>query len=370
MERWSNYMAYTGTNPFSVSFTAMKLRYHDYDNSIESLNFLNPTDKVNVFINFESVLNNLSMMRDIDTKLLLERKFPTIFESEMINLCAHYKKFFRGNGLDTKVFLYYTDLSSPDFINYKYNDEYRSYYINKYLQNPKFQLLGNKLLDVIIPRVQKISEFIPNVYFINAPRIDGSLVPFIISKEYPDSKNFIISTDKYDTQYLLYRDKFCVHYIKRSSSGSGVFCNFEKYISDLFKENYEENNESSLFLNPSFYSLLLSSLGDKPRSLEPLKGIGVKTVMKYLSSGINDGLFTKQSGSIDMILKTFPEDQEERANENFHCFNIEKQYSDLTQKEIFQITNQIVDRSDFTSLIQLNNEDYRDYPLMLPELTS
>ena len=149
-------MAYTGTNPFSVSFTAMKLRYHDYDNSIESLNFLNPTDKVNVFINFESVLNNLSMMRDIDTKLLLERKFPTIFESEMINLCAHYKKFFRGNGLDTKVFLYYTDLSSPDFINYKYNDEYRSYYINKYLQNPKFQLLGNKLLDVIIPRVQKI----------------------------------------------------------------------------------------------------------------------------------------------------------------------------------------------------------------------
>ena len=106
---------YGYTNPFGVCFTSMKIRYADYDSSIDSLNFITPNDKVNVFISFESVLNNLSMITDLDTKLLQYRDYPTIIESETINLCAHYKRFFRGNGLDTRVFIYYTDLSSSIF---------------------------------------------------------------------------------------------------------------------------------------------------------------------------------------------------------------------------------------------------------------
>ena len=101
--------SYGYTNPFTVCFTTMKIRYSDYDSSIDKLKFVKPDDKVNVFINLESVLTNLSMVKDIGNKLLLERQFPTILESEFINLCAHYKRFFRGNGLQTRVFLYYTD---------------------------------------------------------------------------------------------------------------------------------------------------------------------------------------------------------------------------------------------------------------------
>ena len=72
-------------NPFSICFVLMKQRYNDYDNSIEKLNFVNRNDKINVFINFESVLSNLSMIKDIDNKLLLERNFPIILESEALN---------------------------------------------------------------------------------------------------------------------------------------------------------------------------------------------------------------------------------------------------------------------------------------------
>ena len=176
------------------------------------------------------------MVKDIDSKLLLERNFPTILESEAINLCAHYKKFFRGNGLETNVFLYYTDLSSNEFPNSN-NDEYRSFYLNKYLNNPKFQLLGNKMVDVIIPRIQKIMEFIPNVYMIKSKNIEGSLIPLIIANEYSDHKNFIISTDRNDTQYQLINN-FCMHYIKKSPFGAQIFNTFEKYICDLFKEQF------------------------------------------------------------------------------------------------------------------------------------
>ena len=361
-------MTYGYTNPFSICFTSMKLRYHEYDTSIESLNFVKPGDSVNVFISFESILNNLSTLQDIDNKLLLERNFSTILESETINLCAHYKRFFRENGLTTRVFLYYTDLNSDDFVEHKYNEEYRSFYKNKFLRNPKFQLLGNKLIDRIIPRVSKITEYIPGVYFISAKNIEGSTIPWIISKKYPESKNFIITTDKYDTLYLFYPELFCLHFIKKSRVGTSVIFNRDKYISDIFNGDCDTPN-ISMFQNPYFYDLLLSSLGDKIRSIDTLKGVGYKTIGKFISNGISDGKITKETTSIELLKEIFPCEYHEDLVDNFNCINILEHLKNFTDRHIFHITNQIIDRSDYNSLIQLNQEDYREYPLMLPELT-
>lgn len=360
--------SYGYTNPFTVCFTSMKLRYADYDSSIEKLNFVNKDDKINVFINMESVLNNLSTISSIDNKLLLERNFPTILESEFINLCAHYKRFFRGNGLPTRVFLYYTDLSSSTFQNFKYNDEYRSFYINKYMLNPKFQLLGNRLVDTIIPKIQKIMEFIPDVHFINATNIEGSMVPLIIANQDKTYKNFIVSTDKYETQYQLSPKRFCMHYIKRSPVGAAILDRFDKTISYIFKESLE-NNTIELLSNPSFYSAVIGAIGDKLRSIDPLKGIGCKSVLKCLNTGIDEKIITKDTTSIEMIAKSFPEEQAELEIGNYNCISIAKQYSEISEKDMFSITNQIVNRFDYNSLMKLNETVYKDYPLMLQELT-
>lgn len=360
--------SYEYTNPFSVCFTTMKIRYSEYDSSISKLNFVNKDSKVNVFINFESVLNNLSMIKDLDNKLLLQRNFQTILESEAINLCAHYKKFFRGNGLETRVFLYYTDLNSSQFKNFKYNDEFRSYYINKYLNNPRYQLLGSKTVQNMIPRLQKIMEFIPNVSFINATNIEGSLIPYIIAKQDPSYKNFIVSTDNYETQYLLQKNDFCLHYIRRiPACGAMIFNTFDNFIQYIFRDDDSINTE--LFNNPTFYSTLMSVVGDKNRSVEPLKGIGIKTIYKYLNNGISDGVITDKTESISMICDALPDDIKELTSDNYSCVDIMKQYSELSTQDIYSITNQIVNRFDFNSLRQLNATDYKDFPLMLPELT-
>ena len=52
-------------DPFSVCFNILKMRYKDYDESITSKNFLYPTDKINLFINLESVFKNISMIPKI-----------------------------------------------------------------------------------------------------------------------------------------------------------------------------------------------------------------------------------------------------------------------------------------------------------------
>lgn len=362
-------MPYGYTNPFSVCFTSMKLRYQDYDRSISDHGILSSNDEVNVFISFESVLNNLSTIQDLDNKLLLERQFPIILESEMINLCAHYKRFFRGNGLNVKVFLYYTDLMSNDFSEFSINDEYRSFYCNKYLRNPKFQLLGKRLCERIVPRVSKILEFIPDVYFISAKDMDGSLIPAIIANHFPDRKNFIITTDKFESQYLL-NPKFCTHFIKKNRyTGTKIISQFGTYISDLMKDENDTAEESAMYMNPSFYTLLMSAIGDKMRSITPLKGIGVKTVTKMLSVGIHDGLITPQTNTIELLKDIFPNDQKDEVVTNFKCTNISDRMKNITDQQIFDITSQIVDQFDFNSLIRLNQTEYTDYPFMLEALT-
>lgn len=356
-------------NPFSICFNMMKLRYQSYDQSIDSLNFIVPTDEVNVFISFESVMTNLSTIQDVDNKLLLERNFPTILEAETLNLAAHYKRFFRGNGLKTNVFFYYTDLGSDEFVEFEHNDEYRSYYINKFMQNPKFQLLGHKLQETIIPTVQTICEYIPYVYFISAKNIEGSLIPWIVANERPKAKNFIISMDKFDTSYMFHEDRFCMHYIKRAKMGMQVLFQYDKFMADMFKEEHENNPNVAMFKNPAFYSLVLSSLGDKLRSIDSLKGIGCKTVAKYLQCAITAGQITKDSTSIELLKEAFPSDYLEDLIKNFNDVYLPSHFNEFTEKNVHDIMSQIVDRSDYNSLIQLNKTDYKDYPLKLEELT-
>ena len=97
---------YNTYDPFSVCFNILKLKYSVYDEELTKLNFLNPHDRINLFINMESIFNNLSMIMDLEKKIVIQRDFEEIMISNILNIIAHYKRFFVSNGLDTKVFIY------------------------------------------------------------------------------------------------------------------------------------------------------------------------------------------------------------------------------------------------------------------------
>ena len=93
----------------------MKMRYHEYDQTIDSDRLdLKPSDPINVFINFESVLTYLSTVQDIDHKLEIYRDAGAILTSAAMNLIAHYRRFFREYDMDVKVFLFMTSLDVPE----------------------------------------------------------------------------------------------------------------------------------------------------------------------------------------------------------------------------------------------------------------
>ena len=250
---------YETNDPFSVCFNIMKIKYTALDEYLTSARFLQPNDKVNVFINLETVFKYLSMINDLEKKIILQKKFPTIITSNILNLAAHYKRFFIDNDLDTRVYLYHTDFDSDEFTQFKYNEDYRSYYLLKYNGNPKFVYMTDNLKEKILPNVRTICNFIPKVYYLSGKNIEGSLIPFIIGEDDKTRKNIIITGEYYDTQYSLIPNYF-VSYI-HNNIGCRTICN---NINECLKEITKKQNDEleSLCKTYSTYSMYCSLLSD------------------------------------------------------------------------------------------------------------
>lgn len=362
-------MAYDLSDSFSIAFNIMKMKYIDYDTSLDGLDFLTPEDKVNVFINLESVLNLISTIKDVDKKVILEKNtLPQVLASNILNLGAHYKRFFRGNQLPTRVFLYLTDLKSTKFNEYEYNEDYRSYYINKYMSNPRFMDLSDILTRDTIPLVKKIIDFIPGVYFINATDIESSVVPMVIANSDKNYKNLIITGDVFETQYGYY-DNFVTHFLRRTPVYNSTSCTIRQFLREAFKREMLDD-EYELFLNRSFYITMLASLGEKYRSIDSIKGIGTGTVLRLLYKAVNvDNTLSANANTIDMIKKAFANEIEDELVTNFKLYDVELKEQELTESQRFSIMEQMVDRFDKDSLLQLNSTYFYEHQLMLQELT-
>ena len=129
LEKGDNNMSENLNDPFSVCFGMLKMKYRDYDESLTSKDFLVPNDRINVFINLESAFKNLSMIMDLEQKIIMYRDFDTFMVSYIVNLAAHYYRFFRNNKLDTRIYMYNTDFDLSFSLAFMpgssfYSDEY------------------------------------------------------------------------------------------------------------------------------------------------------------------------------------------------------------------------------------------------------
>lgn len=362
----SNYDSY---DPFSVCFNILKLKYKDYDEDLTAKDFLVPQDKINVFINLETVYKHLSMIMDLEKKIVIQRDFDEIMISNILNLAAHYKRFFVSNGLDTKVYLYNTDFASEEFNQTKYNEDFRSYYLVKFNSNPKFVLLTERLTGNILPNVKTYCEFIPNVYYISSKNIEGSLVPYIIAQSDTSRKNLIIGGEMYDSQYTLI-DNFVNHYIHKHFNVNIVHSDVRGYMKDIMRKDSPETDDiANAFATYSKYCSLMSVLGNKIRSIDSISGCGPKTLLKYIDSAVAQQIIQHETTNPEIIGDIFNdgETKEEFVN-NYYCSSIIPMYNELTGAEKSSILNQRVDRIDINTLRAINSTKFYNHPLLLEGL--
>lgn len=345
-----------------VIFNLFKVKYTKLDELImRQCKEIGPDSKVNVFINLEPVLKKL-VASNIDEYLKVkteEKSFELI--SNIINLAAHYRLFFTKNKLYSKIYLY---LNYPFKTNYKnrlINPDYRKNYQHKYTKDTKTLVLSNSLENVL-PFVKIILEYIEGVYLIESDYIESALVPLIVTKEYPSNAlNFIVTTDKYEYQYVnkgfyIIRPKQDVSYIVS-----------RKNLIEMIK--LEEKVLTDKTVNPDLYPFILSLLGDKYRNIEKIKRVGLTSILKMINSAIENNIIGKDVTNINILSNIIKEEYRGMILSNYYCIDLDTQYNLLNYKDLYEITSQIVDKFDNIALKKINDQYFSNYPIYLLELT-
>lgn len=349
-----------------ISAGSLMLKWNLMDQMIkDSFYTIKEGDKVNVFINLESVLNNLTLQRNLQTLINFNKQKVVIeLESAIINLMAHYRSYFRKEKCDVTMYFYFTSLEFNNQQMIVYNKFYRSYYKNRYVKNPQFRSMGEILNKIIIPEIKLILLYVPKCYFIETKSFDGSIIPEIISK-FSNNKNVIISGDIFDTLYML-DPNFLVFYIKRKYSNLIVTNNIPETVQSIIRD--ENPWDLSIFNSEMYFRLLLSIKGSKIRNIKSAKGFGYNKFLTLLKNGMSTGLILKDFTSIDSIIEIFPKEYREDIKNAFQCTSIETQYSLLSDIDIEEIKSQIIDKTDMESLNALNNRRFLDNPIQLNSL--
>ena len=271
--------------------------------------------------------------------------------------------------METRVYLYNTDFNSEEFNQSKYNEDYRSYYLVKFNDNPKFVLLTEKLKGKILPDVRTYCEFIPNIYYISAKNIEGSLVPYIIAQSDPERKNLIIGGEMYDTQYS-FINNFVNHYIHKAFNANIVCSELDGYLKDIMKKDSANIEDMKpVFGNYSTYCSLMSVLGNRVRSIDGITGCGPRTLQKLMEAGLAQNVIQNATTNPEILGDIFhDEDTKEEFVNNFYCSSIIPMYQELTSAEKTSILTQKNDRIDINTLRAINSTKFYNHPLLLEGL--
>lgn len=326
---------------------------------------IQPGDNVNVFINFESVLRNLALQKGLSSTVTFHKQKIVIeLESAVLNLMASYRMYFKKERCNPKMYFYCTDLGGSPQQMEVYNKYYRSFYHNRYMQNPQFRSMGEVLNKIIIPEIELILSYVPGCYFIKSKTYDGSIIPQVIST-FSDSKNVIISGDVFDTLYMFNPD-FLTIYIKRRFQHFKVMSEIGDVVQSIVKDI--SPFDLTLFNTEMYFRLLLSIKGSKIRNIRSAKGFGYGKFMNLLKQGLEKDIVLRDFESIDSIMDLFPQSYREDIKQAFQCTSIDTQYSLLNDVDIEEVKSQIRDKVDIQSLEALNNKRFLEFPINLQGL--
>ena len=162
-----------------------KLVFDTYSNS----SIQNAT-KLNVFIDINSVIHALYSEHN-----RIQYNNITDLSSGIINLCAHYRSYFRTLGVDTRYFL--INSCNSHSINLKILPDYNNVFIRKASVTKTDKVITNNmnLLKVLCP-------YLPGIYYIESVENyeTSVIIAYIIETIGTQIPNLIISRDIYSMQ--------------------------------------------------------------------------------------------------------------------------------------------------------------------------
>ena len=342
---------------------SMMIKWVELDRHIAPI-LSDQSNSVNVFINFESILDNLSHRRNIlQTIVNFKQQFVLEMESAILNVAANYRMYFKKHQKDCKIFFYYTDLTSDKQIMRTYKKYYRKFYFNKYNNNPQYRDILQIVKRNIIKEVELICQYIDRVYFVRAKGFDASIVPKILEGD----NNVIITTDRFDTLYH-FDGNFTPIYICRDKGIRTIISDLDSMILHLLKNDEPNRSIINIFHSKLYYQLLLISIGDNYRNIDTIRELKMDQMILLLQESMKNGSILMEYTSLTPIMDIFPKKHVEMISENYRCMSLDTHEEMLTDGDREYIQTQLIDKIDVASLSALNNRRFLEFPLNLQGL--
>jgi hypothetical protein len=336
-------------------------------------------DTVNIFINFESLYYGIrntyveKQIKDYTKKEQAAAYRRSI--SAFINVAAHYRAYFTRHKIKTNIVYYFNDIPDDviDYNNTALCDTYREHFCESLNNIEKINI--NQMIHETIPVFRTICEYLENVYVISSKRVESSLIPMVIDMEgaLPSNLNIIISKDVYDYQYT--NQNYLVITKQKNEPVLLTKKNVIKFM--CWKYNLLEPGR---IIHYSLLPFIIACLGDKKRSIPSIRRIGFKSIYKSLIKLYDAGyIFDEDPDTMNIsnllyVLNdkdiTTRKDTELGNNimANYKVTDLPSQFSVLNKTQKHKIIDQIIDRTDIASLMDINERYFEDFPLQLMEL--
>lgn len=340
-------------------------------------------DTVNIFINFESLYNGFRNEHTEKHILSCNKKeVKACYRqciSDFINVAAHYRAYFTRNGIKTNIIYYYNEIPS-EYIKYNNSalcDTYRNHFVDSLNNIEKVNV--NAMVVECIPIMETIVEYLENVYLVSTKRVESSLIPMVINMEsaLPANINILITKDTYDFQYVNH------NFLVITKNGDDPILlsskNVIKYMCYKNIKEFDVEKERD-YINNRLLPFILACMGDRKRSIPKVNRLGFKTVYKNLESLYKIGYIfdedpeTMSIGNLMHVInnESFVTrnkvDIGNRIMSNYRVTDLISQYSVMNNTQKNKIIDQLVDKSDIGTLMEINNKWFEDYPIHLVEL--
>ncbi len=347
----------------SGSFIRYEVLYSLIMNSYRGSN----CTEINLFIDLNSATKQLYSIDNWSYR----RRNRYEMAATIINMCAHYREFFRRLGVKTNIYLIY-GLNCPK-INENLVKDYNGKFINAYIKKKDI----NELIAENLKIVEYISQNIPGVYFFNCGmnEVSAMIHHLINTLRRPDVENIIISKDILMLQLIPEFNVRVLRPLKMKQNGNtvdGSFITDNNNLWEQFCVKYRKVSIPDIPIGTNFISNVLAMSRVPERGL--YAKLSISNVFKIIGLGLsnryinNETLYTQSS--INTVLEALDIDcNKDELDLRYRAISAHYQaaYVLLNENPEFKRLR-LVDLQNINELRMIVSQYFSDIPIDLDKL--
>lgn len=233
---------------------------------------------VNVYIDLYSMLKPLYNNQGYNIEDYIK------LTSNIINICAHYREFFRTRyRVESKFFIVYS--KNVPYINNQFCYEYNA------KNNHAFN--SNKLIDDMIANnielLETLCPYLPDIHFIKGDFESSVIMYDIICRNelIDNSPHIVLTKDIYAYQLVATRDNVIIFRPKKSKGMDiSYFINKNNLLYSYLTERKVKINEKYTMLMPEMLTLIMALSSVTERNIKTM--LNINTAINMLIDAIKD----------------------------------------------------------------------------------